>query len=166
MITVNNWQTPRYKTGWRDIWALLPSYLSDGTNGCLTYYIDGLVEQSAARIDWVLGDLLTSLCSNKELLQQQSRALSEQLGQPLQRRLPLLLTKDFCLVPVKARQPLSRNHAADGYVVYAMVEEIKQNPDGAGSLILLKNGQELLVLDKLRTLRDNLRTTAQLMELL
>jgi len=158
----NNWQPPRYQKDLPHIYALLPAYLTGGTNGTLLYYADGTVEQEDTRLCWVLDKLLGYRCSSKGLLQQQSRWLLEQLGQPLERRLPLLLAQDFCLVPVRARLPQSRNHAADGYVVHSVVTAVAENDNGPGSVILLKNGQQLLVLDSLRTLRKNLQLTEQL----
>lgn len=158
----HNWQPPRYQKEWFQIYALLPAYLSGGTNGSFLYYADGTVEQENTRLCWVLDKLLGYHYSSKSLLQQQSRFLLEQLGQPSQRRLPLLLTPDFCLVPVKARPPQSRNHGADGYVVHSAVLSVAENDNGAGCVILLKNGQQLFVLDSLRTLRKNLRLAEQL----
>jgi len=160
----NGWHVPRYRTEWRDVWALLPVYLPDGTNGTRIYYVNGTIEQSRARLSWVLEDLLARLHSSKEILQQQSHRLLKQIGQSKRRRLPLFLTPDFGLMPVKARQPLSHSHAADGYVVYTMIAAIKERPDGAGSLILFKNGQQLLVLDSPRTLRENMQMMEQLAE--
>ena len=159
---MNNWQPPRYKAECHNIYALLPTYLSDGTNGTLLYYADGTAEPEDTRLCWVLDDLLGYHYSSKLLLRQQSRWLSEQLGQPLERRMPLLLTPDFCLVPVKVRLPQSRHHGADGYVVHSAIAAVTANNDGPGNIILLKNGQEILVLDSLRTLRKNLRLTEQL----
>jgi len=160
----NGLHVPRYRIEWRDIWALMPIYLSDGTNGSQIYYVDGTIEQSRARLSWVLDDLLACQCSSREILQQQSRRLLERLGQPQQKRLPLLLTPDFALMPVKARSPHSRHHTANGYVVYTMIAAIQENPDGAGSIILLKNGQQLFVLDRVRTLRENMQMMEQLVE--
>lgn len=164
MIVKNSWQIPRYKTEGQQICALFPAYLSDGTNGSQLYYMDGSIEQSRARLSWVLEDWLSHWHSSKPLLQRRSRRLLEQLGRSQQNRLPLLLTPDFALMPVKARQPKTRSHAADGYVVYNMVVAVEKNKDGAGSIILLKNGQQLFVLDSLRTLRENLQMMKQLAE--
>ena len=48
------WRLPRYKTDWRDICALLPAYLSDGTNGSIILYEDGNVEEIKASLSWLL----------------------------------------------------------------------------------------------------------------
>lgn len=167
MITItakNSWKQPRYRKECNQVCALLPIYLPGDINGAWIYYTDGGMEQSTAQFSWVLNDLLAYQRSSKSFLLQQSCWMLSQLGQPQRRRLPLLLAPEFGLMPVKARQPWSRNHAADGYVVYARIETIWQNPDGTGSVILLKNGQELLVLDSLRTLRENLQMMKQLVE--
>jgi len=166
MIAKNSWQTPRYQKERCDLCALLPDYLSDGTNGNRIYYRDGAIEQGRAQISWVMEDFLASQRTSKEILQLQSRRLLEQLGRSQQNRLPLLLAPDFALMPVKARQPKTRSHAADGYVVYAMVEGIMPNNNGVGTKILLRNRQELLVLDSTRTLLENLRMTERLAEAL
>ncbi len=167
MITIttkNNWKQPRYRTECYQVYALLPIYLSDETNGSQMYYMDGCIELIDKQLNWVLDDWLLPLRSSKSLLWQQSYGMLKQLGQPKRRRLPLLLAPDFALMPVKARQPQNRYHAADGYVVYAMIEKIKKNKDGAGSIILFKNGQQLFVLDSVRTLRENMQMIKQLVE--
>ncbi len=158
----NSWHFSRYKARRCNICALLPVYLPDGTNGSQIYYMDGSVEQSVARVSWVLEDWLSHWHSSKPLLQRQSRRLLEQLGRPQQKRLPLLFAPDFALMPVKARQPQSHSHAADGYVVYNLIATIAKNKEGPGCIIWLKNGQELLALDSLRTLQTNLQMMAQL----
>ena len=158
----HDWQPPRYQKEWCNVYALLPAYLADGTNGTLLYYADGTVEAEQAPLGWVLDDLLGYRCTSKLLLQQQSRFLSERLGQPLERRMPLLLTPDVCLVPVKVRSPQSRHHGADGYVAHSAVTAVEENKDGTGCIMFLKNGQKIFVLDSLRTLQKNLRLTKQL----
>ena len=47
---------PRYKTGWRQICAILPAYLPDGTNGTTITYLDGTMEKIPYRLCWVLND--------------------------------------------------------------------------------------------------------------
>jgi len=165
MSTVkNSWEQFRYRTECYQVCALLPIYLAGEINGSQMCYMDGSTELIDKPVNWVLDDWLLPLRSNKSLLRQQSCRMLKQLGQPKRRRLPLFLTPDFGLMPVKARQPQNRYHGADGYVLYTMIAKIKKNKDSAGSIIFLKNGQRLLVLDSVRALRENLQMMKQLVE--
>ena len=165
-IMKNTWSLPRYKREWRDICALLPAYLPDGANGSYILYEDGSVEQVNYRLSWVIDDLLAYWCSNKVLLQQQSCQIAAQLGNRHQRRIPLVLREDFCLVPVRARLTSSRNHGANGYVLLNKVKEISQQKEQMGCKISFQNQVELEVLDSMRTLKGNLQLAAKMQEYL
>lgn len=152
---IKAWQMPRYKTHWRNICAILPVYLSDGSNGSQVLFDAGSVEYVQARLSWVLNDFFSQWCSSKALFLQRSQWILQQLGYPYRRRLPLLVAEDLVLVPVKVRQPLSRNHGADGYVVLSKVIHISAKENGTA--IILKNQNSIQVLDSLRTMRQNLK---------
>ncbi len=62
------WKLAYYKENWRNICAILPLYLDDGTNGCVVYYTDGDCETYAHRLVWVVDDLLAYLCTSRKLL--------------------------------------------------------------------------------------------------
>lgn len=154
------WQLPRYKIDWRDICAIIPIYLPDGTNGCQIFYADGSMEQITARLSWVLDDLLNYRRSSKAILLQQSRWMMQQLGYRQQRRLPLILEDGFCLVPVKARQTVNHNHAVDGYIVLSKVKRTYQYNNDTN--VILKNHHNMIIMDSLRTVRQNLQLAAEL----
>ena len=165
-IVKNIWTLPRYKKEWRNICALLPIYLSDGTNGSYILYEDGSIEQVSFRLSWVIDDLLAYWCSNKTLLQEQSCQIAAQLGNRHQRRIPLALREDFCLVPVRARLTSSRNHDANGYVFLNRVKEISQQKEQIGCKISFQSQVELEVLDSMRTLKRNLQLAEKMTEYL
>lgn len=180
------WQLPRYKQQWQHICALLPVYLPDGTNGCRIVYDDGSTEQVAARLSWVMDDLLGYRRSSRAILQQQSRQILEQTEPQGRRiRLPLVLSGDFCLVPVRIRRPFSRRHAADGYVVLSQVQGLsdaawhasaagteqqdtikssmkEQYTINHGTELVLTGDSCITVLDRRRTVRENLNLAAAL----
>ena len=165
MMKTSPWQLPRYQTDWQSICALLPTYLPDGENGSRILFADGSSETVAARLSWVLEDLLRGRRSSKQVLAQQSNLALQKLHEQPRRRLPLLLSADFCLVPVKARQPQSRHHGADGYVVFSAVQKVAAQPDQAGSMLTLA-GSACPVLDTPRTVQANLRLAARLLQTL
>ena len=192
------WQLPRYRQQWRNICAILPVYLPDGTNGCRIVYDDGTDEHIGARLSWVLDDLLGHRCSSRAVLQKQSQRMSDSAGMAHhQRRLPLLLGDVLCLVPVKARRPYSRSHAADGYVVLSQVKGVsgakkcsgaedrrewdtsrygaekhntinysdeEKDTKDHGTELLLTGDRRITVLDRPRTVRENLRLAALLVQ--
>ena len=91
----------------------MPVYLADGTNGTEITYLDGTVEQMDKRLCWVLNDLLFHLRSSTSVLMRQSRMV---LGKPA-RRVPMVLKKEFSLVPVKGRERIGEYDSQTGYVV-------------------------------------------------
>ena len=151
-------QPPRYKTGWREICAILPVYLSDGTNGTEITYLDGTVEQIGKRLCWVLDDLLFHLKSSVSVLTRQSRTVFGKNA----RRVPLALKQEFSLVPVKGREPVSRYDAATGYVVLRHVQKLVSEEQGLR--IWFSQTTSVHVLDTPHTLLENLRRTSQLTE--
>ncbi len=117
------WRLPRYKRVWKNICAMLPVYLQDGTNGTVVYYIDGSTEQIGHRLEWVLNDLLKYLCTGKDILQQKANDYMESKNG---RRIPLVVNQEMCLVPVKGRKAFTKNDGASGYVVLEYVESIQR----------------------------------------
>ena len=165
-IMKNTWSLPRYKREWRDICALLPAYLPDGANGSYILYEDGSVEQVNFSFSWVLDHLFAYLHSNKQLLQRQSRRITAQMGNQRGRRLPLILSKDFCLVPIRVRLTSSPYHEANGYVRLNKVEDFSEQKGKSGCKIWFTNQLELEVLDNLYTLRGNMALAAKMQEYL
>lgn len=111
----------RYKADWASICAILPTYLPDGTNGCIVHYIDGGYDILRNRLTWVLDDLLESMLTSKELLMRQS---IRWMGGVNRRRVPLLVCDTFCLVPVTCREAERRNDGSTGYVVLHHVQAV------------------------------------------
>ncbi len=148
---------PRYKTDWRQICAILPAYLADGTNGTEITYIDGTVEEVEYRLCWVLDDLLGHLKSSTAILTKQSRSL---LGKNA-RRVPLVLCKDFILVPVKGREAVGEHDKSIGYVVLHQAEKIIPGNDG-GCCVCFQGGAAVTVYDQPRTLWDRLQQAEQM----
>ncbi len=165
-IMKNIWSLPRYKRGWRDICALLPAYLPDGCNGSMILYEDGGVEQVNFSFSWVIDDLLAYKCSSKTILQQQSSQIAAQMGKRYQRRLPLILNEEFCLVPIRVRLTSSPYHEANGYVRLNRVKDFSEQKGKSGCKIKFINQVELEVLDNMRTLRGNMALAAKMQEYL
>ena len=165
-IMKNIWSLPRYKREWHNICALLPAYLPDGCNGSMILYEDGGTEEIKASLSWLLDDLLDYLRSSKQLLQRQSRRITAQMGNQRGRRLPLILSKDFCLVPIRVRLTSSPYHEANGYVRLNKVEDFSEQKGKSGCKIWFTNQLELEVLDNLYTLRGNMALAAKMQEYL
>lgn len=111
----------RYKADWQQICAILPTYLPDGVNGTIVYFADGDCEVLQHRITWVLDDLLEHLCTSKELLHRQS---IRWMGGINRRRVPLVVSDAFCLVPVNTRIAQRRNDGTTGYVVLEYIDQV------------------------------------------
>ncbi|MBQ2035089.1 MAG: hypothetical protein II218_04195, partial [Peptococcaceae bacterium] len=141
---------PRYKQDWRQICAILPAYLPDGTNGTEITYLDGTKEYIANRLCWVLDDLLGHLRSSKAILTAQSRRL---LGDKVY-RVPLILCDEFILVPVKGREAIGKYDSLLGYIVLHYVTQIVR--DNKKTIIYFGSDVTVTVYDYLRTVRQNI----------
>ncbi len=154
----NKWTIPRYKREWRSICALLPAYLHDGTNGTMVTYLDGSDEAVGYRIPWVLDDLLGYLRTSRAVLTRQSKAY---LGKQA-RRVPLIASEEFSLVPVKGRDELAKGDGTVGYIVMEHVADVI--PRGAVNTVYFQGGAGITVLDTTRTLWGNLNLTKDMKE--
>ena len=142
---------PRYKQDWRQICAILPAYLPDGTNGTEITYLDGTNEYIANRLCWVLDDLLGHLRSSKAILTAQSRRM---LGNNV-RRVPLVLCPEFTLVPVKGREAIGEYHAVIGYVVLRYIDKIISEEKGCR--IQFQESTAIQVQERSRTVWENIQ---------
>lgn len=152
------WTIPRYKRDWQNICALMPSYLEDGTNGTVVTYLDSSTEAVYYRLPWVLDDLLGYLRTSRAVLTKQSRTY---LGKQA-RRVPLLASPQFCLVPVKGRTVYNKYEQVTGYVVLRHVENVI--PDGPTNRVYFTGGHYITVLDMTETLWHNLNTAKEMKE--
>lgn len=141
---------PRYKQDWRQICAILPAYLPDGTNGTEITYLDGTKEYIANRLCWVLDDLLGHLRSSKAILTAQSRRM---LGDKVY-RVPLILCDEFILVPVKGREAIGKYDSLLGYIVLHYVTQMVW--DNKKTIIYFGSDVTVTVYDYLRTVRQNI----------
>ncbi|MBE6112460.1 MAG: hypothetical protein E7195_05545 [Peptococcaceae bacterium] len=148
---------PRYKREWRNICAILPAYLPDGTNGTEITYTDGTAEPVERRLDWVLNDILGHLKSSKAILEKQSKIILDKEV----RRVPLILCPDFALVPVKGREAVGEHDKSTGYIVLKQTEKIMPGK-GGGCRICFQGGASLTVYDTPRTLWKNIQLAEQI----
>lgn len=142
---------PRYKTDWRQICAIMPVYLDDGINGTVITYLDGTTDAVPNRLCWVLDDLLQYLRSSRAVLIAQSRSV---LGKKA-RRVPLILSRDFCLVPVKGRKTNGANDKILGYILLQHVQNMI--PQKGGAVVQFGDHAAVQVHDQYRTVQANLR---------
>ena len=150
------WTMPRYKQEWRNICALLPAYLEDGTNGTVVTYLDSSTEAVAYRLQWVVDDLLLHLHTDRAALIKRSRTY---LGRNA-RRVPLIASSELCLVPVKGREALLRNDGSTGYVALDHVADVI--PRGKENRVYFTGGTYITVYDTTRTLWENLNLTKEM----
>ena len=156
--TGTKWTIPRYKREWQRICPLMPSYLEYGTNGTAITYVDQSQELIAYRLQWVLDDLLGYLRTSKAVLTKESRTY---LGKEA-RRVPLLASQEFCLVPVKGRTVYSKYELVTGYVVLSHVEDVI--PHGEENRVYVTGNQYITVLDTTTTLWRNLNLAKEMRE--
>lgn len=149
---------PRYKRDWRQICAILPAYLSDGTNGTEITYLDGTKDYIPNRHCWVLDDLLGYLRSSKAVLTAQSRRL---LGDKVY-RVPLILCDEFILVPVKGREAIGKYDSLLGYIVLHHVTQVA--PDNKKTIIYFGSDVTVTVYDYPRTVRQNIERAKRINE--
>ena len=153
------WTIPRYKRDWQNICALMPSYLEDGTNGTVVTYLDNSTEAVYYRLPWVLDDLLGYLRTSRAVLAKESKRI---LGKKA-RRVPLFASPQFCLVPVKGRDELSKGAGTVGYIVLEQVQDVI--PDkGAGNRVYFSGNTYITVHDTTRTLWANLNLAKDMKE--
>ena len=153
------WTIPRYKRDWQNICALMPSYLEDGTNGTVVTYLDNSTEAVYYRLPWVLDDLLGYLRTSRAVLAKESKRI---LGKKA-RRVPLFASPQFCLVPVKGRDELSKGDGTVGYIVLNHAQDVI--PDkGAGNRVYFSGNTYITVHDTTRTLWANLNLAKDMKE--
>ncbi len=156
----SKWTTPRYKAQWQQICAITPEFLYNGTNGTIITYIDGSKDAIENRINWVVDDLLRYQRSSLPELVKHSRAY---LGKKA-RRVPLVLSETFTLMPIKAREIHSKNEGAVGYVVMSHVQDIVA--DEKSNIIRCTNGVEVRALDYPEVLANNFRLAKNLQRMM
>ena len=152
------WTIPRYKRDWQNICALMPSYLEDGTNGTVVTYLDNSTEAVYYRLPWVLDDLLGYLRTSRAVLAKESKRI---LGKKA-RRVPLLASPQFCLVPVKGRDELSKGDGTVGYIVLNHAQDVI--PADIGNRVYFGTGTYITVHDTTRTLWANLNLAKDMKE--
>lgn len=154
--SVKRWKLPLYKREWQHICAIMPAYLDDGTNGTRIVYVGGQEEYVPNRLSWVLDDLLGYLRTSRDVLAGQSKLY---VGDDA-RRVPLIVSEQFCLSPVKGREELAKGDGTVGYVVLRHLL-FAQEHAGKRSVKFI-GGPEIEVLDSMRTLCGNLQLTHDL----
>ena len=152
------WAIPRYKRDWRSICALMPSYLDDGTNGTVVTYLDDSTEAVYYRLQWVLDDLLGYMHTSRAVLTKQSKAYLSKGA----KRVPLLASPEFCLVPVKGRKAIGTYDRVSGYVVSQHVTDVI--PYGKENRVYFTGGHYITVLDSTRKLWENLNLTKDMQQ--
>ena len=151
----NTWNLPQYKRRWGDVCAILPMYLDNGVNGTEVTYLDGSVEQVRRRLCWVLDDLLGYLRSSKTILTRQScRVLYG--GEIKGRRVPLVLSPRFNLVPVKGREARGSDDLMGYLVLYHMSTFM---PSEKGTMVQFKSEVTIDVYDSIYTFSKNVEKT-------
>lgn len=118
--------TAFYELFWDQVHFFEPAYLADGCNGCRIYYDNGLIEEVHARLEWVLNDWASFRATSKELLQKQAAGWTREKRQ---RRVPLVVNKDICLIPVKCRKLQNRYETASGYAVLQKISGMQVMQD-------------------------------------
>lgn len=151
----------RYKLHWEQIYFFEPVYLHNGCNGCRIYYDNGAVEEISARLEWVLDDWTSYFATSKALLQKQA---ADWVGGN-RKRLPMVVKKNFCLVPVKCRKPRGGNDNVSGYVVLQKIRMVESLPDGSRSQItFFSNNQVVEVRERRRSIEQNRKLGWRLVE--
>ena len=106
----------------------------------------------------MLDDILLHLRSSTDVLKKQSRMV---LGKTA-RRVPLVLKKEFSLVPVKGREKVGEYDAVTGYIVLGHTEKIIGADDDVH--VQFTGGANVQVYDNPRTLADKIRTVQNMLE--
>lgn len=147
---------PRYKYDWHKICAILPVYLRDGTNGTQIIYDGGTCETVPNRVQWVLDDLLGYLHTSREVLVHQCKQYMSKDA----RRVPLIVSEEFSLMPVKGREELCKGDSTVGYIV---TKKLMYFVSGEGKrMAYFIGGGCVEVLDTQRTLSANMKLIQEL----
>lgn len=143
----------KYKLDWQKICLFEPAYLPTGVNGCRIYYDDGVIDEIPARINWVLDDWAAYLNTSIDILQKQTR---NWLGEGNWRKMPLVLNRHFCLVPVRCRRPLRHNDGAVGYAVLQKIKLVQELRDNTAALHFHTIKQPIQIVDSRRCVTQNI----------
>ena len=146
---------PDYMLHWPYIMAITPYYDEANRTCNRIYYIDGSTAEYPCRCDQILEHLAVVLRTSLEVIRRRAVVLcdeeeeekadgetgtenAEEICKEL-RKMPLVMVKDFTLIPVKCRSELVRNSGTLGYVVLRYVQRVKRLP-GSQCEILFKYG--------------------------
>lgn len=151
-----------YKAFWHMVIFFEPAYLANGHNGCRIYYENGLVEESSARLEWVLDDWASCRATNKAMLQKQAAAF---IGGGDRRRIPLIIDDELCLIPVKCRKPRERHEIVSGYAVLHKISVVGLTQENKTVLIFGDNSQSITVLERQRNVKKKMTLARQMLAL-
>lgn len=116
-----------YQKRWRQILLIRPYYRADGRTASKIFYLDGSSDDLYCRCEQVVAELAQVFYTTVPLAQKRASKL---LGESKERKVPILLHEDFCLVPLKFREEKQKNTGTIGYVVLRHVTEVEHHLSG------------------------------------
>ena len=116
-----------YPKRWRQILLIRPYYRADGRTACVIVYVDGSSEEVYCRCEQVVTELADYFYTTVALARKLARRV---LGEDKERKVPILLHEEFCLVPLKFREERQKNNSTIGYVVLRHVGRIYHHLSG------------------------------------
>lgn len=116
-----------YQKRWRQILLIRPYYRADGRTASKILYLDGSSDDLYCRCEQVVAELAQFFYTTISLAQKRASKL---LGESKERKVPILLHEDFCLVPLKFREEKQKNTGTIGYVVLRHVTEVEHHLSG------------------------------------
>jgi len=123
---------------WRWVAAVVPYYYAGGRTACRVHYVDGKTESVLASSERLLERWLGYYGTTSKVMQERAEKL---LAGEQQRRLPLVVNRDVCLVPLKCRELEGRNTGTLGYfnlnTIYYVIDL-----EEYGSMVFLFDGHK------------------------
>ncbi|NLZ27441.1 MAG: hypothetical protein GX887_00570 [Firmicutes bacterium] len=103
--------------------AVVPYYDEEGGNATRVYTIDGSTFADRRTTRWVIRRMARAFAVDLEALRQD---YGQYLG--ISQGVPLPISEDLVMVPLKLRQVIGRNDGAGGYVNICAVQKVEKYP--------------------------------------
>ena len=142
------------------ILALVPYRDGKSSSWTRVYYFGGKSEDYHHRLEKILDDLAATFRTSVEVLRRRIVMLPGN-GKG-QRKIPIVLIKGFCLMPLKVADLYDGTKSVMGYVAYHYIERVQELP-GNRCEIYFKDGLEpLMVNQSIKSVREQMKLARKL----
>ena len=144
---------------WSRFAAVVPYYKDNGRTASIVYYRDGSRDFTDARCERVLEELAVYWKLTLDGLQRRPEQLCQNKNR---RRMPLVLTENISLIPLKCREENYRNTGTLGYWMKSSMYHVQILPDGTTLILLYKEHKGIAIPQRWETVMQQIKLCEQL----